>query len=172
MASEHQIDRAFQDLGALFAAEHSEHDDQGARQVGRLIRLLRKFKAHEQAEHAAPFGMPSMREAAYSLPDGSAVWYDDSRTSLQDAADLYAVVPEKASSGSPNLENLQARHILDRLQTGQGLGETHIATLRGLLKKHKGKIDALRRSPDRRGQDMLTVAPDGPSARLIPANER
>lgn len=172
MASEHQIDRAFQDLGALFAQEHSEHDDQGARQVGRLIRLLRKFKAHEQAEHAPPYGLAGVREAAYALPDGRSVWYDDSRTSLQDAADLYAVVPEQASSGSPNLENLQARHILDRLQTGQGLGETHIATLRGLLKKHKPKIEALRRSPDRQGQDMLALAVDGPSARIIPADER
>lgn len=173
MASEQQIDRAFADLGALFAAEHSEHDDDGARQVGRLIRLLRKFKAHEQAEHAPKYGViPAFREASYALPDGRAVWYDDGRESVQDAADLYAVLPEAAPGGSPNLENLQARHILDRLQTGQGLGETHIATLRGLLSKHRAKIDALRATPDRRGQDVLAQGDPGSSARIIAANER
>jgi hypothetical protein len=115
----------------------------------------------------------ALREAAYELPDGRAVWYDDGRESLQDAADVYAVLPETlTATGSPNLENLQARHILDRLQTGQGLGEVHIATLRGLLSKYRAQVDALRRSPDRRGQDMLALAPDGPAARIIDSNER
>jgi hypothetical protein len=209
-ASDDQIAQAFGDLEGLLSAEHSEHDDQGARQVGRLIKLLRKFRAHEQSEHAGkpgpwgedgsapqstvatahagppgppssaiaapvtgPFGTSGYREAAYALPDGRQVWYDDGRESLRDAADLYAVLPEiLGADGSPNLENLQARHILDRLQTGQGLGEVHIATLRGLLSKHKAKIDEHRRSPDRGGQDMLTLASDGPDARIIPANER
>lgn len=54
MARDYQIDRAFENLGQLYAAEHAEHDDVGADQVNNLIRLLRKFKAHEQAEHARP----------------------------------------------------------------------------------------------------------------------
>lgn len=167
MASSHQIDRAFQDLGGLYAAEHSEHDDEGARQVQRIIRLLRKFKAHEQAEHAPPFGTPAFREATYQLADGRSVYYDDGRDSLRDAADLYAVLPELTSPvGSPNLENLQARHILDRMQTGEGLGETHIATLRGLLAKHAPKIAALRRSKDRHGQDLLATGSAGSDARI------
>ena len=171
MASESQIDRAFTDLGALFAAEHAEHDDDGARQVGRLIRLLRKFKAHEQAEHAPPFGAPAFREAAYQLADGRSVYYDDGRESLQDAADLYSVLPEDAPTGSPNLENLQARHILDRMQTGQGLGEQHIGTLRTLLGKHRSKIEALRRKRDRDGQDVLHVASAGSDSRIINPSE-
>lgn len=170
MADEHQIRRAFQDLGALFAAEHAEHDDDGARQIHRLMRLLRKFHTHEQAEHAPTvdqFGRPVIREAAYKLADGRSVFYDDGRESLRDAADVYAVLPESNPGGSPNLENLQARHILDRLQTGQGLAETHIATLRGLLRKHAAKVTALRRSPDRHGQDVLAVGSAGSDARII-----
>ena len=52
MADSYQINRAFQDLGALYAAEHAEQDDHGAQQVDNLIRLLRKFKAHEQTERS------------------------------------------------------------------------------------------------------------------------
>ena len=55
-ADSYQIDRAFQNLGSLYAAEHAEHDDHGAQQVDNLIRLLRKFKAHEQTERAQRAG--------------------------------------------------------------------------------------------------------------------
>ena len=112
-----------------------------------------------------------VREGSYQLPDGRAVYFDDGRETLRDAADLYAVLPETTATGSPNLENLQARHILDRLQTGMGLGETHIGTLRALLSKHKRRVDALRASPDRHGQDPLEVASAGSDSRIIPATK-
>lgn len=167
MADEFQINQAFRQLGTLFAAEHAEQDDEGANQVHALIKLLRKFKQHEQEEHASLLARPAFREAAYQLGDGRSVYYDDGRESMRDAADLYAVLPELTSGGSPNLENLQARHLLDRLQTGMGLAETHIGTLRGLLTKHKPAIDALRKSPDRDGQDPLNVASAGSDSRII-----
>lgn len=110
-------------------------------------------------------------EATYQLGDGRSVFYDDGKESLRDAADLYAVLPESTAGGSPNLENLQARHILDRLQTGMGLGETHIATMRHLLTKHKAAIDQLRRNPDRDGQDPLNVGSAGSDARIIHPKE-
>lgn len=110
-------------------------------------------------------------EAAYHLSDGRSVYYDDGRETIRDAADLYAVLPETTSSGSPNLENLQARHLLDRVQTGQGLAETHIATLRKLLKKHRVAVDRLRQSKDRRGQDPLDVGSAGSDARIINREE-
>jgi hypothetical protein len=110
-------------------------------------------------------------EATYQLHDGRSVFYDDGRETVRDAADLYAALPETTPGGSPNLENLQARHLLDRLQTGQGLAETHIATLRKLLAKHKTAIDQLRRSSDRAGQDPLELGSAGSDARIINPKE-
>ena len=110
--------------------------------------------------HVDELDVYDLREGSYSLPDGRKVYYVDDST-MRDAADLSSVLDEQYKTGSPNLENLQARHILDRLQTGQGLGEVHVATLRRLLAKHKDKIDALRRSPDRDGQDVLHADASG-----------
>lgn len=170
MADKYQIDRAFQNLGTLYAAEHAEHDDDGAGQIQKLILLLRKFKSHEAEEHASL--LPVLREASYKLADGRSVFYDDGRETLRDAADLYAVLPEQTAGGSPNLENLQARHILDRLQTGLGLAETHIGTLRQLLSKHAKAIGELRRSPDRDGQDPLDLGSAGSDSRIITKGTR
>lgn len=167
MADDYQINRVFQGLGTLWAAEHAEHDDEGAGQIQKLVGLLRKFKQHETEEHQAMAARPVFREAAYQLADGRSVYYDDGRESLRDAMDTYAVLPETTPGGSPNLENLQARHILDRIQTGQGLAETHIGTLRGLMAKHAKAIDALRSSADRGGQDQLVVASGGSDSRII-----
>lgn len=114
-----------------------------------------------------------LREASYDLGDGRSVYFDDGKESLRDAADLYAVLEELHGTGSPNLENMQARYILDRMQQGGGLGEVHLNTLRDLTAKHAAKIAALRRTPDRRGQDMLHVATAGPEGRIHdPAGKR
>lgn len=170
MADEHQIDRAFQNLGALFAAEHSEHDDQGARQVGRMIRLLRKFKAREQAEQAQRAGLllPAIREATYSLPDGRQVWYD-AGDAIRDVSDLYSVLEEESGTGSPNLENTQARSMLEHLQRGGTLAEAQIGLLRRLLIKHRARLEAFRR--DRDGQDILDVPDGSPAHRIIDPQE-
>ena len=170
MAAEHQIDRAFQDLGTLFAAEHSEHDDDGARQIHALIRLLRKFKAHEQAEHASILTNPAFREATYGPDGGPKVWYDGG-DAIRDAADVYTVVQELHGTGSPNLENTQAEGLIHHLQRGGGLGEMQIGLLRRLMTKHKAAIDKLRRSPDRDGQDILDLPPAGAENRIIPASK-
>jgi hypothetical protein len=167
MADNYAINRAMQDLGGLWAAEHAEGDDDGVTQVEALVKGLRKFKQHEDAEHQRLAKSPVLREAAYQLADGRSVYYDDGRESLRDAADTYAVLPEETPGGSPNLENLKARHILDRLQTGMGLGETHIGELRGLMTKHRDKIAALRADPDRNGQDPLAIASAGSDSRII-----
>lgn len=228
MASDHQIRRVFSDLGELFGAEHSEHDDEGAAMVHGLIKRLRKFAKHEQAEqqakaHADMYGTPGLireagtrppgfrqtdsktencstcrymgahgmcdrydwpvkpnnvcntwaatrtREASYELGDGRHVYYDDGpsgKETLQDAADLYTVLDELHRTGSPNLENQQSLEILHRLQSGTGLGEMYIGTLRKLLSKHAAAIAKLRRSRDHDGQNMLELASDGPDSRI------
>lgn len=175
MASDYQIRRVFSDLGELFGAEHAEHDDEGATMVHGLMKRLRKFHRHEQQEqesrrHAEMFGAPApVREASYKLGDGRHVYYDDGpsgKETLRDASDLYTVLDELHGTGSPNLENQQAVSILNRLQSGVGLGEMHIGTLRKLLTKHQTAVAALRRTRDRQGQDMLDVASDGPDSRI------
>jgi hypothetical protein len=169
MANPYQIDSAFRDLGVLFAAEHSEGDDEGATQVQNLVKLLRRFKQHEIDEHKQD--VSPVREATYQLNDGRHVYYDDGKESLRDAADLYAVLDEQHKTGSPNVENQQALHILARLQSGDGLGEMHIGTLTGLLRKHAGAIDKYRKARGQDGQDLLSVASAGPSARISPSQE-
>jgi hypothetical protein len=167
MARDFQIDRAFDQLGGLFAAEHSEHDDEGARQIGRLIRLLRRFKKHEQDERATVTGLlpgAMVREASYG--DGTKVWYD-SGDAIRDVSDLYTVLDELHGTGSPNLENMQARGLLEHLQRGKGLGEAQVSVLRRLTAKHRAAIDRLRRSPDRHGQDLMDLPDEGAHARII-----
>ena len=170
MARDFQIDRAFEQLGTLYAAEHSEHDDEGARQVGRLIRLLRKFKKHEQDERAAQAPVLGMlpgavvREAEYG--ERTRVYYD-AGDAIRDVSDLYTVLSELHSTGSPNLENMQARGLLEHLQRGGGLGEAQIGLLRRLMMKHRAAIDRLRRSPDRDGQDIMALPEPGADARII-----
>jgi hypothetical protein len=110
------------------------------------------------------------REAHYEIPDGRKVWYD-AGDALRDATDLYTVLSELHGTGSPNLENAQARDIVEKLQLGGGLGEVHIGTLRKLLSKHQHAVDRLRRSKDRGGQDMLEIASDGPDSRIIHPTE-
>lgn len=173
MARTYQVDEALRQLGVLYAGEHAEHDDHGAEHVDGLIRSLRRFKAREQQEQAARAAalVPQIREAAYELGDGRSVWYD-AGDAIRDATDLYTVLGENHHTGSPNLENAQAREILELLQRGGGLGEVHVGTLRKLIGKHRASIDRLRRSKDRDGQDMLSMAPDGPAARIIEPEER
>ena len=105
-----------------------------------------------------------LREGTYQLGDGRSVYYDDGPGTLRDAADLYAVLDEEHKTGSPNLENAQAKQILDMLQSGGGLGMVHIGTLRKLLTKHAAAIAKLRKSPDRDGQDPPDVASAGPES--------
>ena len=109
-----------------------------------------------------------LREASYQLADGRSVWYDNG-DAVTDAAHLWAVLEELHGTGSPNVENMQAKHILDRLQQGGGLGEFHVGTLRKLLAKHADAIEQFRRSPE--GQDLMDVATGGPEARIIDAKE-
>jgi hypothetical protein len=167
MADDFQIRRTFQDLGTLFAAEHHEGDDEGVQQVQGLVAALRKFKQHEDKEHGRM--AVTVREAAYQTHDGRAVFYDDGRESLRDAADLYAVLEEQHGTGSPNVENLQAMHILGRLQTGEGLGAVHVGTLRGLLNRHAKAVSAHRKNRD--GQDLLAMASAGSDSRIIGKGE-
>jgi hypothetical protein len=110
-----------------------------------------------------------LREATYDTGDGRSVYYDNGRETLQDAADLYTVLAENHKTGSPNLENGQARMILDALQSGGRLGEMQIGTLRGLLAKHAAAIAKLRKSKDRDGQDLLATASEGSDSRIINA---
>lgn len=168
MAHPHQIDSTLHSLGSLWSAEHAENDPEGVAQIERLVALLKKFKAHEQAEHKTNPDA-DIREAAYDLPDGRSVYYDNGRETLQDAADLYTVLAENHKTGSPNLENGQARMILDALQSGGRLGEMQIGTLRKLLAKHAAAIAKLRKSKDRDGQNLLSVASEGPDSRIINA---
>lgn len=170
MADSMQINQAMQSLGSLWGAEHAEKDDDGVAQIEKLAKLLRKFRDHEAKEHD---GDPNkgLREGTYQLADGRSVYYDNGRETLQDASDLYTVLDENHKTGSPNLENMQARNILGLLQTGSGLGEVHIGTLRELLTKHAPAIAALRRSKDRDGQNPLNVASAGSDSRMMPASK-
>lgn len=170
MAHPHQIDSTLHSLGSLWSAEHAENDPEGVAQIERLVALLKKFKAHEQAEHKTNPDA-DIREGTYELGDGRSVYYDDGRETMRDAADLYTVLAENHQTGSPNLENGQARMLLDKLQSGGVLGEMHIGTLRKLLTKHAPAIAKLRKSRDRDGQDMLAMASDGPDSRMINPTE-
>ena len=84
-----------------------------------------------------------LREGNYTLPDGRRVHFTDDQT-LQDAADLYAVLSEHHTTGSPNLENQHAKRIVDSLQRGQHLPEVDIAMLYELLGKHQKAIGKYR----------------------------
>jgi hypothetical protein len=167
MANPYQIDSAFRDLGVLFAAEHSEGDDEGASQVQNLVKLLRKFKQHEIDEHKQD--VSPVREASYTVP-GGAVWYD-AGDAVKDAADLYTVLSEQHKTGSPNLENLQARTLLTHLQAGGKLAEQQIGLLRGLMAKHQRDIDVLRCQPNHGGQDLMAVPTAGSETRIIKPNQ-
>lgn len=106
-----------------------------------------------------------LREGVLNTADGTKVYYQDDQT-LRDALDLYAVTREQHDTGSPNLENDQAREIVHSLQRGGGLSEVQIGKLRQLLAKYAAEIKQLRASPDRHGQDFLDV-PDHATARII-----
>lgn len=162
MADSTQIKQAMQSLGVLWGSEHAEKDDAGVAQIERLTKLLRKFHDHEAKEHA---GDPDkgLREGTYQS-NGKSVYYDDGPGTLQDAADLYAVLNEDHQTGSPNLENGQAKAILDMLQSGGGLGVVHLGTLQKLFAKHADKVAKLRKSPDRDGQNPLAMASAGPDS--------
>lgn len=173
MARTYQVDEALRQLGVLYAGEHAEHDDQGAEHVDGLIRSLRRFKAREQQEQAARAAalLPAIREASYEIPDGSRVWYDGG-DAIRDASDVYTVLSELHGTGSPNLENTQARQLVDHLQRGGGLGEMQIGLLRRLMGKHRPAVDRLRASRDKDGQDLLNVPPAGAENRIIPPTEK
>lgn len=112
-----------------------------------------------------------LREAAYDLPDGRKVWFD-AGDALRDAVDLYTVLSELHGTGSPNIENLQARTLLEQLQRGGSLSEVDIGTLRRLLARHGTRVELLRRRKDRGGQDLLDVPSAGPDSRIIQPDER
>lgn len=172
MATDGDIHNAYRVLGTLLGAEQHEGDEEGERQVRNLLRLLRGFKQREDQEHkrtAVASSPIALAEASYQLSDGRSVYFDDGRESLRDAADLSAILPEKDATGSPNLENLQARHLLDRLQQGLGIKEHHIGTLRALMNKHADKLAKYRAS--RTGQDPLWIASPGPDSRIINPGE-
>lgn len=167
-ASDGDIHNAFRMLGVLQGAEQHEGDEEGLRQVQHLVLLLRQFKQHEQAEH----GRRSTTEATYGEPGGTQVWYDNGHDAIRDATDLYTVLEEQHGTGSPNLENLQARDLVGHLQRGAGLGEVQIGLLRRLLAKHQAEIDQLRSSRDRDGQDVLDVPEGGAHERIITTGGR
>lgn len=152
------IHNAFRMLGVLLGAEKHEQDEQGTAMVKSMLRRLKQFRAHEQAEHHPA------REASYG--ENPKVWYDGG-DAIRDASDLYTVLSEEHRTGSPNLENMQAKQIVDHLQRGGGLGEMQIGILRRLLAKHQGKIDQLRTSRDRDGQDILNVPEGSAHERII-----
>lgn len=105
-----------------------------------------------------------LREGALGLADGRSVYYQDDDT-LRDAADLYAVLAETHATGSPNLENEQARGFVERLQSGGLLADVEIGRFLELLDKYADEIAVLRASPDRQGQDYLHE-PDPSAARI------
>lgn len=106
-----------------------------------------------------------VRESVVPLADGHAVYVQDDQT-VRDAADLYAALPEDHDTGSPNLENAIARGLLESLQRAGTLSPAQLAKLRQLLTKHRDKIEALRASPDRQGQDPMNE-PDPNRANLV-----
>lgn len=105
-----------------------------------------------------------VREGSYALPDGRAVYFNDGQT-LRDVSDLYTILHENHSTGSPNLENEQAKAMLDQVQRGGKLDDTQIGVLVKLMGKYHAQMAALRKSPDREGQDILAVPENG---RMIP----
>ena len=165
MATEGDIHNAFRVIGTLLGAEQHEEDAEGEQQVRRLLSLLREFKQHEQGEH--PAIRRALAEATYGEPGGPQIWYDSGRDAIRDASDLYTVLSEDHQTGSPNLENSQARGLVEHLQRGGGLGEMQIGLLRRLMGKHRAAIDKLRSSRDRDGQDILDLPEAGAQARII-----
>lgn len=110
------------------------------------------------------FVLDRLREGSYALPDGRAVYYEDAQT-LTDALDLYTVLDEDHDTGSPNIENEQAKAFAGQLQSGVGLSGVQVGRLRQLVKEHWAEIEALR-ARNRRGQNLVDV-PDAASALII-----
>lgn len=184
MADPYAIQDCFRCLGWLYGAEQAEADDQGVALIDRLFAGLRDFTAHEKTEHASdpapcsccccsPCCCPPaisgweqlgesdrrlVREGSYQLPDGRSVYYSDAET-LRDVADLYAVIDEQYDTGTPNLENDQARLMLETLGSGAPLEAWQVQQLTRLMDKYAQQIQALRTRPDRGGQDFLAEAP-------------
>jgi hypothetical protein len=106
-----------------------------------------------------------LREGTYTTGRGNPRVYFQDRGTVRDVADLYAVLKEEASTGSPNLENELARAWLEKLQQGALLSNEQLAKLFELMEKYGDEIKAFRASSDR-SQDILNV-PDGANARLV-----
>jgi hypothetical protein len=107
-----------------------------------------------------------MREGTYGGENGTDVVYFEDAQTRQDLADCYAVVPEFAATGSPNLENSQLRGMLEQVERGHQLAPAQLDLLRDLVAKYRPQIEALRASPDRQGQDLM-AKPDAANARFV-----
>lgn len=95
-----------------------------------------------------------MREGEYGKGSGTLVYYQDENT-LQDAADLWAVLEElDPASGSANVDNTIAYSLLETLQQGRLLSEGQLAYLRELLDRYATQIEAYR-AAGRPTQDLL-----------------
>lgn len=82
--------------------------------------------------------------------------YFQNKDTLRDAADLYAVLAEQADNGSPNLENEQAKGMIETLQQGKLLDGDQLNRLLELVKKYAADLAEYRASDDH-SQDILAV---------------
>jgi hypothetical protein len=100
--------------------------------------------------------------AKYGTPE---VFYEDSST-YADVADLYSILDQNRGTGSPSLENAQIENLAETMMRGKSLSDVQIGVLKQLMAKYKTRIEKLRASPDREGQDY-TSSPDPGTARLV-----
>jgi hypothetical protein len=117
----------------------------------------------ESSEVRARRMIRRLREGSYSSKVNGAsvsVPFTDAETT-RDVHDLYVVLSELHSSGSPNLEIQQARQLIAGLEEGRSLSTVEQALLGRLLARHASEIRALRRSPDKQGQDFAAVPTAG-----------
>lgn len=104
-----------------------------------------------------------LREGTFKSA-GHTVYFQDAQT-LRDAADLWAVLKEHATTGSPNVENELAQSFVEILQTGSTLTNTQLGKLLQMLKRHAGEIRAYRASSDPE-RNILDV-PDPSTAKIL-----
>ncbi|MGC2375372.1 MAG: hypothetical protein WA484_16015 [Solirubrobacteraceae bacterium] len=108
---------------------------------------------------------PSAKLASYGGGNRPEVAYED-RSTYPLACDLFTVLPQLDSTGSPNAENSQAEQIIQTLTGGRPLSDFQIGLLKELVDRHKNEIDALRASPDYEAKSLTTL-PDPATARLV-----
>jgi hypothetical protein len=106
-----------------------------------------------------------LREGSYEVPGVGPIYFQDADT-LQDASDLYAILEETSTTGSPNLENDLVRSFVEKLQGGGSLSGEQLGKLLQLLQKHRDAVDERRANPNPDGQDLMDV-PDPNTARIL-----